>query len=138
MDQKQELLKRVPLFSELNRRGLEALAQLTEELEVDTGRVLMREGDIGDAFYVISDGSVRVERAGQPVATLGPGDFVGEFALVDHGPRTCTVTANSPTRLVVVGHREFHELMDRYPDIARQVLIGLAHRVRELQPLTVT
>ena len=138
MDQKLELLKRVPLFSELDRRGLEALAQLTEEVKVEAGRVLMREGDIGDAFYVISDGSVRVERGGKPVATLGQGDFVGEFALVDHGPRTCTVTTDTPASLFVLGHREFHALLDSYPGVAKQVLIGLALRVRQLQPLPVT
>jgi CRP/FNR family cyclic AMP-dependent transcriptional regulator len=133
-DQKLELLKHVPLLSELGRREIEEVGRLTEEIDVAAGKVLMREGEIGQEFYVIVDGSVRIDRAGTLVKTLGPGDFFGEIALVDGGPRTATATTESPAKMLVVGHREFHSLMDTYPSIQSCVLRALASRVRNLEP----
>ena len=64
----------------------------------------------------------------------GPGDFFGEIALVDDAPRTATVTATAPTRLLVVGHREFHSMMEEFPEIAAQVMHAMANRIRTLEP----
>jgi CRP-like cAMP-binding protein len=83
---------------------------------------------------VIVRGSVAIERDGQRVNTLGPGDFFGEIALVAGGPRTATVTTDEPSTLLVITHRDFHALMDEFPDIAIQVLTTLAHRVRTHEP----
>ena len=82
------------------------------------------------------DGSMRVEQNGKQIARLGPGDFFGEIALVDGGPRTATVTAEEASRLLVVGHREFHALLEQNPEIQLQVLTALAKRVRTLAPET--
>jgi CRP/FNR family cyclic AMP-dependent transcriptional regulator len=75
-----------------------------------------------------------VERDGQRLNTLGTGDFFGEIALIDGGPRTATVTTEEPTRLLVITHREFHSMMDEFPEVAAQVLNALAHRIRRLEP----
>ncbi len=134
-DKKLELLARVPLFSKLRSHDLERLGQLAEEVDAPAGRVLIRQGERGEEFFVIADGQVRIERDGQLVGTRGDGDFVGEIALIDESVRTATVTCETPCRLVVLGHREFHTLMDEQPDIERAVLRALADRVRQLQPL---
>jgi CRP-like cAMP-binding protein len=75
-----------------------------------------------------------VERDGNRLNTLGSGDFFGEIALVDGGARTATVTAEEPTRLLVITHRDFHSMMDEFPEVADQVMNALANRVRHLEP----
>jgi protein phosphatase len=82
---------------------------------------------------VIVSGQVGVERDGARINQLGPGDFFGEIALIERGPRTATVTAEAPTRLLVVNHRDFHALMEEFPAVAAEVLVTLAHRVRLLE-----
>jgi CRP-like cAMP-binding protein len=134
MDRKLELLRDVPLFSDLNSRDLAELGGLVDEVDVSAGKVLCQEGSRGDEFFVIVDGNVRVERQGRELAVLGPGQFLGEVALVDEGPRTATATATTDGHLLVIGHREFHSLMDRFPSIETCVLRSLARRVRELDP----
>ncbi len=131
-DQKLELLKRVPLLSGLGKRELQEVGRLAEEIDVKAGHVLMREGASGSEFFVIVDGSVRIERGASTLRILGPGDFLGEIALVDDGPRTATATTESAAKLLVVGHREFHSLMDQFPSIQTCVLQALAQRVRNL------
>jgi CRP-like cAMP-binding protein len=131
-DQKIELLKKVPLLSELGRRELEEVGRLADEVDLPANHVLMRQGSSGAEFYVIVDGKVRIERDGKDIATLGPGDFLGEIALVSDGPRTATATLESPAKLLVVGHREFHSLMEQFPSIRTCVLESLARKVRRL------
>src|SRR5512146_1461608 len=103
---KLDLLHRVPLLSGLSRSNLEEVGRLADEIDVRAGEVLTREGTAGDTFYLIVDGTVRIDREGQVIRHLGPGDFVGEIALVDDGPRTATATCESACRLFVIGHRE--------------------------------
>jgi CRP/FNR family transcriptional regulator, cyclic AMP receptor protein len=133
-DEKLDLLHRIPLFSTFDQRRLERLGMLADEVDVPAGKVLMRQGETGSDMMVIVDGSVSVERDGNRLNTLGPGDFFGEIALVDGGPRTATVTAEAPTRLLVITHRDFHSMMDEFPEIADQVMNALANRVRHLEP----
>ena len=133
-DEKLELLHRIPLFSGIDRRGLERLGMLSDEVDVPAGKVLMRQGESGRDMMVIVVGNVVVERDGQRVNTLGAGDFFGEIALIDGGPRTATVTTEEPTRLLVITHRDFHAMMDEFPDVQEQVLSTLAHRIRQHEP----
>jgi CRP/FNR family cyclic AMP-dependent transcriptional regulator len=135
-DEKLELLRRIPLFNACDRHQIERLGMLADEIDVPDGKVLMRQGDSGHDMMIAVSGKVRVERDGERINTLGPGDFFGEMALIDGGPRTATVIAEGPTRLLVVGHRDFHSLMDEFPEISRQVMNTLAHRVRTLDPQT--
>jgi CRP/FNR family transcriptional regulator, cyclic AMP receptor protein len=133
-DEKQELLRRIPLFNGFNGRQIERLGMLADEVFVPEGKVLMRQGDSGSDMMVIVTGQVSVDRDGTRVNTLGPGDFFGEIALVDDAPRTATVTTIGPARLLVVGHREFHSMMEEFPEIAAQVMHALANRIRTLEP----
>jgi CRP/FNR family cyclic AMP-dependent transcriptional regulator len=133
-DQKLELLKQTPLLAELGRRELEEVGRLVDEIDVAAGKVLMRQGETGREFFVLVDGSVAIDRDGTRVRALGPGDFFGEIALLAEGPRTATATAETPTKLLVLGHREFHSLMTQYPSIQTSVLNCLASRLRGLEP----
>jgi CRP-like cAMP-binding protein len=134
MDQKIELLRRVPLFARFGKHDLEQVSRLVDEVDVPAGRELLHQGEFGHEFFVISEGSVRVERDGKALRTLGPGDFLGEIALLDGGVRSATATADGPCRLLVLGHREFHSLLEQFPSVRTAVLEGLAARVRQLQP----
>ena len=132
-DEKLELLHRIPLFAQFDRHHIERLGMLTEEVDVPAGKVLIRQGDSGDDLMVVVSGQVGVERNGERVNQLGPGDFFGEIALIERAPRSATVTAEAPTRLLVVSHRDFHSLMDEFPEVAAKVLMTLAHRLRALE-----
>jgi protein phosphatase len=133
-DEKLELLRRIPLFSGFDKRRLQRLGMLADEVDVAAGERLMQQGESGTDMMIIVSGSVAIERGGERLNTLGPGDFFGEIALIDGGPRTATVTAEEATRLLVITHREFHSLMDEFPEVAAQVLNALAHRIRHLEP----
>jgi CRP/FNR family cyclic AMP-dependent transcriptional regulator len=133
-DEKLDLLHSIPLFARFDRKHLERLGMLTEEVDVPAGKVLIRQGELGDDLMIIVSGTVDVDRDGVRVNTLGEGEFFGEIALIDRGPRTATVTAATPGRLLVINHRDFHTVMDEFPEVAAQVLVTLAHRLRRLDP----
>ena len=134
MDQKLELLKQVPLFAGLGRRELEDVGRIADEVDVSAGTELMHEGRIAHEFFVIVAGAIRIDRAGHTLNHLGPGDFLGEIALVDGGPRTATATATEPSRLLVLTHAGFHQLLDTSPAIRASILEALAQRLRRLEP----
>lgn len=133
-DEKLEKLRRVPLFAALGRRELERLGMLTDQVDLPAGRVLMREGDRGEELFVLMSGAARVERDGRDQATMQADDFFGEIALVDGGPRTATVTLTEDSTLLVVGRRQFQQLLEEFPDVRLQVLEALARRVRAAEP----
>jgi CRP-like cAMP-binding protein len=126
---KVELIRQVPLFSQLSRREVEEVAKIADEIDVKTGKVLTREGERGNEFFVILDGAARVERGGQEVNTLGTGDFFGEIALVSRAPRTATVTAIEPCDLLVITGTSFRALLEHSPRIQLRVLEALADRL---------
>jgi CRP-like cAMP-binding protein len=130
-DEKLEHLKRVPLFSRMGRHELERLGQLTDEIEVGLDQHVTEQGEAGNEFFVVLDGRLMVLDGNKPISTLGPGDFFGEIALIESVPRTATVRAEGIARLMVVGHREFHALMDEFPEVRRAVMDALAERVRQ-------
>ena len=132
-DTKLEILKAVPLFSSMRGRDLEAVGRLADTVEVPAGKTLMRQGEDGAEMYVIASGSVRVERNGTEIATLGAGQAVGEMSLLSEGPRLATVTTLEPTTAFVLGHREFHTLLDDSAELRQCILDNLARRIREVQ-----
>lgn len=125
-------LATVPLFSACSKRELAKIAKAGDELAVEDGFVLTTQGDAGREAYVIIEGEAVVKRGNRKVATLGPGDCVGELALLDHGPRTATVVADGDMTLFVLGARQFAGVIDEVPALSRKVMAALANRIREL------
>lgn len=132
IDQKLELLHRVPLFANVEHKEMEEICQITDEIEAPPGTALTHEGRHEGYFFVIVSGSVQVQRAGRTINTLGAGDFLGEIALVDGGPRTATATTVTPARLIRMSHQRFHQLLDVSPPIRTAVLEALGRRLRSL------
>jgi CRP/FNR family cyclic AMP-dependent transcriptional regulator len=130
IDPKVQRLSQVQLFSACNRRELGQIAALTEEVEVPAGRVLMRQGDRGREAFVIADGRAKATIRGKGTSMMGPGECFGEMALLHAAPRAATVTAATDMRLFVLGSREFSELVDSHPIVARRVLAAMAERLR--------
>ncbi|MGZ4430434.1 MAG: Crp/Fnr family transcriptional regulator [Gaiellales bacterium] len=131
---KADLIKTVPLFAGLSGREVDRVARLMDELDVSRGTVLTREGRTGGEFFVVADGEVEVQRDGRTLARLGTGDFLGEIALIDKGPRTATATATRDSKLFVLAPREFHSMLGSNPKVEAKILRALAERVRTLAP----
>ncbi len=125
-----EMLHAVPLLSACNKRELREVAKLGVPLPVADGAVLTEQGQPGREFFLVLDGKARCEVDGSVVAEFGPGDFFGEMALLDHGPRHATVVADGPGEVLVLDGREFNSLLDASPTIARKLLTALAERER--------
>jgi len=130
VDEKLELLRRVPLFADLDRRSLEAIGVLAREVRMPAGHVVMLEGSPGDTFYVIAEGTLRIERGGGTVRSMTAGGFLGEIALLDHGPRTATATSVTDCRLLAIEHHAFDRLMQTFPDLHRMVRTAISRRRR--------
>jgi len=128
-DAKIDLLKNVPLFAGCSKTELQRIASLADELDLGDGATLIREGERGREFIVIAEGTVNVTRNGKQLRELGAGDFIGEIALVADVPRTATVRATSPVRLLVVTDRAFRGLLEQMPSIAKKVLQSLGERL---------
>lgn len=125
-------LASVPLFSALSRKELQRLARASDEVTVKAGHQLVRQGDIGREMFVLIAGEATARRNGRKVATLGPGAAFGELSLLDRGPRTATVTADTECTLLVMAAREFSGVLDDIPGIAHKLLGALASRIRDL------
>jgi CRP-like cAMP-binding protein len=133
-DPKLDLIAAVPLFSGLNRCEVEFLGKLMDEVDVSDGKVLTREGATGGEFFIVLEGTVRIERGGSEINRLGEGDFLGEIALIDQGKRTATAIADGPVRLMVLTTSGFASMLSQNPGVESKILRVLAKRVRDLQP----
>jgi CRP-like cAMP-binding protein len=125
---RKERLKAVPFFSHLGKKELAVLERQTDEIDVPAGKALTREGEIGHEFFVIESGTADVERGGERINQLGPGDFFGELALLEEDRRTATVTATSPMELVVMTRSDFRALDRSMPDVHAQVSAAIERR----------
>jgi CRP-like cAMP-binding protein len=134
MDHKIELLRSVPLFASQGERGIDEISRLVRVVDMPAGRRITTEGEPGHEFYVIASGSVRVERQDKLLRTLHAGDFLGEIALIDGGPRTATATTDTDAQLLVIAQSDFGVLLERFPEIQSTVLQALAERIRRLDP----
>jgi CRP-like cAMP-binding protein len=134
-DTKVQALGRCPFFEGLSRGELAEVAKVTEDLEVDEGKVLTREGEPGREFFVIVEGEVKVERDGNEVRRLSEGDFFGEIALIEDRPRTATVTATNPLRFFVLTRQSFRGLLDHQPEIETKVREALEARLSSDEPV---
>jgi CRP-like cAMP-binding protein len=127
-DHKVDLLRNVPLFSACSKKELRRIGAIADELEFREGKILTRQGGPGREMFVLLDGTVKVERNGVQVNTLGPGDFLGEGALVLGKPRNATITATSPLRALVISDVNFKQLLTEDLRISTKVHETLAAR----------
>lgn len=124
-----DLIKSVPLFAQCSTRELGRVAALADEVDIREGKELTKQGSRGAEFFVLLEGEAEVRRNGRKVNTLREGDFFGEIALITRRPRTATVVAKTPVRVLVVTDRSFKRLLEQSPEIQLKVLQALAERI---------
>jgi CRP/FNR family transcriptional regulator, cyclic AMP receptor protein len=122
----------MPLFAACTKRHLSRIASLAERIDVPKGKVLTRQGRPGKEAFIIAEGEAKVAMKGRRSVKLGPGELFGELALLDRGPRTATVTAETDMVLLVVDSRGFSTLLDD-PTVRRSVMAAMASRLREAE-----
>jgi CRP/FNR family transcriptional regulator, cyclic AMP receptor protein len=125
-EQNTELLKRVPLFSDLNKRELEQIADSMKRRTFSSGQEIAREGESGVGFFVIEEGNAKVSVHGDERRRLGPGDYFGEIALIAQGARTATVTAESDLTALGMTFWDFRPLVEGNASIAWKLLQSFA------------
>ncbi len=124
-------LSSIWLFSTATPRELRLVEKSLDEVTVPAGTVLTEEDTAGREFFFIVEGHAAVRRNGRKVALLGPGDYFGELALLDRGPRSATVVADTDMVLLNMSQREFYGLLEEVPPLARKLLTAMAGRLRE-------
>jgi CRP/FNR family transcriptional regulator, cyclic AMP receptor protein len=127
-----ETLARVPLFSGLDARDLDRIADSFKERNYAAGDTIAAEGQGGAGFFVIGEGTAKVTIRGEDRGTLGPGDYFGEIALIDEGARTATVTADSDMTTYAMTFWEFRPIVETDARIAWKLVQALAHKLREV------
>ena len=129
----QEVLAQVPLFSMLSNKDLDKLAREAHDRTFPAGAVLTEEGEAGATFGVLVEGRAAVSVHGQPVRTLGPGDYFGEMALIDHNYRSAKITAETELRCLVFVAWIFRPFALEHPESAWALLEMMVRRVREAE-----
>ncbi len=131
--QKMDLLKKVPLFSTLSKRHLGDIAKHTDQVQVETNRVLVQQGKPGWEFIFIVEGKARVEKDGKVIRQLSQGDFFGEISLMDGEPRASSVIAETDMTLLIVHKTSFDHLLETIPGLQRKILISLCQYLRRAE-----
>jgi CRP/FNR family transcriptional regulator, cyclic AMP receptor protein len=126
-----DTVQSIPLFSACNTRELREVARLGTPVRVAEGTTVAKEGSPGRELLVVLSGAATCRAKGRKLARFGPGDFFGEMSLLDHGPRSATVVADSDMELLVLDSREFRQLVEASPTIAWKILGTLAARLRD-------
>ena len=121
-------LKSIPLFEEVGDEELRQIAPFAQEVTVEEGKVLVREGDFSYEFMAIEEGQAEVTRAGEHVADLGPGDFFGEMGLLEKTLRNATVTATTPMRLITLTGWDLRRVERAAPEASERVRAALEER----------
>ncbi len=121
-------LKNTPLFAEVDDEKLSKVATFATLESAAEGKTIIREGGYSNDFYVIEDGTVKVEREGETVAELGPGDFFGEQGLLEKQARSATVVATSPVRLIKIEHWELARMKQAMPEVVEQLRAKVEER----------
>jgi CRP/FNR family transcriptional regulator, cyclic AMP receptor protein len=129
-----ESLRRVPLFAGLDRKELELLAKLAKEQRYEPGATIVRSGASGHGLYIIKEGNVSVVRDGQKVAAMGPGQFFGEISVLDGGPRTADVKADTDTVCLTLISWEIKPLLMDNAGITYKMLLEMVKRLRSQAP----
>lgn len=131
-----DVLETVGLFSRCTTRERRAVARHAQTASLPAGTDLVVEGEPGDALFIILDGKAAVRRDGVEVNQVGPGSHFGELAILDGAPRSATVTATTDVKVAVLGIRMFRTLLREVPDLAEQMLVGLAAELRRARATT--
>ena len=129
-------LKNIPLFAGLSRKERKALAPRADEVELEKGRQVVREGEFPYEFFAIEEGTAEVRRGEQFLAELGPGDFFGEMGLVGDTRRNATVVATSPLRVVVMTGQAFRQTARELPEVARKIREAIEERGKQLEAVS--
>ena len=130
MDDKVSVLRAVPLFADLDERSLQAVALLAREVQFKAGEAFMLEGEIGDEFYVIVEGSVRIDKGDRTIRSMAAGGFLGEIALLEQKPRSATATATTDVRALEIRSHEFKRLIETMPTVNQRVRAAIQRRER--------
>ena len=125
-------LARVPLFATCSTKDLQKIAKASDEIAVKAGTTLVDQGQQGREAFIVVDGTAAVKRNGRKITTLGPGAVIGELSLLDRGPRTATVTADTDMTVLGIDQRNFAGVIDQVPALAHKLLATLAGRIRDL------
>jgi CRP-like cAMP-binding protein len=125
-------LRAAPLFASMHADELLPVATLCADVTLDGGDVLFEQGDLGDAMYVVIRGKVLIERDGEVIAELGPGETVGEMAVIDWEPRSASVIAHEPTQLIRLDRHDLLDLLVQSPTLATRMTAVLIDRVRTM------
>lgn len=126
-------IRTLPIFAGCTEAELDEIDRLADEVHISAGRTLMRQGDLGQEFAVIISGEADVVKDGQVVASLGPGAYFGDVALLDAVTRTASIVARTDMVLEVIDRRGFNTLLDDLPRLSRSMLLGTAKRLAELE-----
>ena len=121
-------MNQVPMFSGLSKAEINSLQRLMTAVSINSGKTVVREGDVGREFMIILSGTASVSRQGNKFATLGPGDFFGEMSLLGKGPRSATVTAETDLLVEALNRREFATMLHKNPEIAEKILADACGR----------
>jgi CRP-like cAMP-binding protein len=124
-----ERLRAIPLFAELHDHTLERIAELSTEFEAPAGWVLIEVGQPGSGMFVLEEGTVQVEPPDGRSWEYGPGEFVGELALLTDHPRNARVRAKTAVRCLAISRQDFSKLLEEEPEIAVAMLPKLAQRI---------
>ena len=128
-----EMLAKVKLFQSCSEKELREVAKLGTPLDFPAGKELTRQGERGAEAFLLLDGKANLRIDGNQVATYGPGDWFGEMALLDQGPRVGTITTETPTKAIVFSAQEFGGLLAEAPSIARKMLVEMGKRLRDAE-----
>lgn len=126
-------LREIPILEGCSERQLRSVAKIARVFDVMAGTVLARAGEPGDEFFLIIDGSVQVQVSSEKRVLMHPGEFFGEMSILDGGPRSATVVADTPVRLLVISRSHFAMLLKDVPELTETLLANLSRRVREAE-----
>jgi CRP-like cAMP-binding protein len=130
MDEKR--LESIPLFAGLSRKERRSVAQRADEVDLEAGREIVREGEFPYEFFAIEEGTAEVKRGDQHLAELGPGDFFGEMGLIENAPRNASVVTRSPLTAVVMTGSAFRQIDRELPEVSKKIRKAIDERCRHL------
>lgn len=123
----------IPLFQGFSKRHLQKVAASTDELTFAPGQRIVEEGNLGETLFVMLAGQAKVVRGRRTVATVVPGDFFGELSALDGGPRTATIVAETPVRVLRVFRHTLVSMVEEEPSLSLKLLDGIVRRIRQVE-----